>query len=132
MDIPPMRTKQLACPKTAPVRQSMLRIRLLCITAICSIPLPGLAQTMKAPDITQTPTLYVVPYAHLDTQWRWEFPQTISEYLLKTMRVNFDYIDRYPHYVCNWTCANRYRPMQEYFPADYARKQKYVASGRVY
>ena len=36
------------------------------------------AQTMKAPDITKTPTLYVVPYAHLDTQWRWNFPQTIS------------------------------------------------------
>ena len=36
------------------------------------------------------------PYAHLDTQWRWEFPQTISEYLLKTMRVNFDYIDQVP------------------------------------
>ena len=37
-------------------------------------------QTMKAPDITRDPTLYVVPYAHLDTQWRWEMPQTISEY----------------------------------------------------
>jgi Glycosyl hydrolases family 38 N-terminal domain len=57
---------------------------------------------MKAPDITQVPTLYVIPYAHLDTQWRWEFRQTISEYLLKTMRVNFDYIDKYPHYVFNW------------------------------
>jgi alpha-mannosidase len=44
------------------------------------------AQTMKAPDITKDPTLYVVPYAHLDTQWRWEFPQSINEYLLKTMR----------------------------------------------
>jgi alpha-mannosidase len=85
---------------------------------------------MKAPDITKTPTLYVVPYAHLDTQWRWEFPQTISEYLLKTMRVNFDYIDRYPHYVFNWTGANRYRLMKEYFPADYARMQQYVAAGR--
>lgn len=89
-------------------------------------------QTMKAPDITTTPTLYVVPYAHLDTQWRWEFPQTISEYLLKTMRVNFDYIDRYPHYVFNWTGANRYRLMKEYFPADYARMQQYVAAGRWY
>jgi len=93
---------------------------------------PAHSQTMKAPDITQTPTLYVVPYAHLDTQWRWEFPQTISEYLLKTMRVNFDYIDRYPHYVFNWTGANRYRLMKEYFPSDYARMQKYVAAGRWY
>ncbi|MGA8089004.1 MAG: glycoside hydrolase family 38 C-terminal domain-containing protein [Terracidiphilus sp.] len=98
--------------------------------AVAACSLPVAAQTMKAPDITQTPTLYVVPYAHLDTQWRWEFPQTISEYLLKTMRVNFDYIDKYPHYVFNWTGANRYRLMKEYFPADYARMQQYVAEGR--
>ena len=88
------------------------------------------AQTMKAPDITKDPTLYVVPYAHLDTQWRWEFPQTISEYLLKTMRVNFDLMDKYPHYVFNWTGANRYRLMKEYFPADYAKIKRYVDKGQ--
>jgi len=88
------------------------------------------AQTMKAPDITKTPTLYVVPYAHLDTQWRWNFPQTISEFLLKTMRVNFDYMDKYPHYVFNWTGSNRYRLMKEYYPDDYARLKQYVAEGR--
>ncbi len=93
---------------------------------------PVLAQTMAAPDITQQPTLYVVPYAHLDTQWRWEFPQVISEYLLKTMRVNFDYIDKYPHYVFNWTGSNRYRLMKEYFPDDYARLKQYVAKGNWY
>ncbi len=87
------------------------------------------AQTMKAPDITKDPTLYVVPYAHLDTQWRWEMPQTISEYLLKTMRVNFDYIDKYPHYVFNWTGSNRYRLMKEYFPDDYAKLTQYVCRG---
>jgi alpha-mannosidase len=87
-------------------------------------------QTMKAPDITKDSTLYVVSYAHLDTQWRWEMPQTISEYLLKTMRVNFDYIDKYPHYVFNWTGSNRYRLMKEYFPDDYARVTQYVAAGR--
>ena len=88
------------------------------------------SQTMKAPDITKTPTLYVVPYAHLDTQWRWEMPQSISEYLLKTMRVNFDYIDHYPHYVFNWTGSNRYRLMKEYFPSDYARMAGYIRQGR--
>src|ERR1039458_8717406 len=90
------------------------------------------AQTMQAPDITKTPTLYVVPYAHLDTQWRWEFPQSISEYLLKTMRVNFDLIEKYPHYVFNWTGSNRYRLMKEYFPPDYEQVRKYVAAGRWY
>ena len=89
-------------------------------------------QTMTAPDITKQPTLYVVPYAHLDTQWRWEFPQVISEYLLKTMRVNFDYMDKYPHYVFNWTGSNRYRLMKEYYPSDYAKLKSYVAKGNWY
>jgi alpha-mannosidase len=95
---------------------------------------PGavLGQTMESPDISKVPTLYVIPYAHLDTQWRWEFPQVISEYLLKTMRVNFEYMDKYPHYVFNWTGANRYRLMKEYFPDDYARMKQYVARGQWY
>ena len=88
------------------------------------------AQTMTAPDITKDPTLYVVPYAHLDTQWRWDMQQTIAEYLLKTMRVNFDLMDKYPHYVFNWSGANRYRLMKEYFPADYAKMKTYVAKGQ--
>jgi len=100
--------------------------------AMLAIAIPIGAQTMSAPDITQQPTLFVVPYAHLDTQWRWEFPQVISEYLLKTMRVNFDYIDKYPHYVFNWTGSNRYRLMKEYFPSDYARLKQYVAKGNWY
>jgi alpha-mannosidase len=88
------------------------------------------AQTSKKPDITKQPTLYVVPYAHLDTQWRWEFPQTISEYLVKTLKVNFSYLDKYPHYVINWTGSNRYRLMKEYYPADYERMKQYIAEGR--
>ena len=87
-------------------------------------------QTMPSPDVTRVPMLYVVPYAHLDTQWRWEFPQAISEYLLKTMRVNFDYMEKYPHYVFNWTGANRYRLMKEYYPQDYVRLRQYVATGQ--
>lgn len=99
--------------------------------AICStLAVIAPAQVMQAPDITRQPTLYVVPYAHLDTQWRWDIQQTISEYLLKTMRMNFDYMQEYPHYVFNWTGSNRYRLMKEYFPDDYERVKKYVAEGR--
>ncbi len=113
------------------------RLKALCLAPLAlSLPLGAQAPPTssgpinKAPDITKVPTLYVVPYAHLDTQWRWEFPQVISEYLLKTMEVNFDYIDKYPHYVFNWTGSNRYRLMKEYFPDDYARMTKYIAAGR--
>ncbi len=105
---------------------------LLGVFAACLMMPSVEGQTMKAPDISKDPTLFVVPYAHLDTQWRWEMPQTISEYLLKTMRVNFEYIDKYPHYVFNWTGSNRYRLMKEYFPDDYGRLTQYVAAGRWY
>src|ERR1035441_5370179 len=81
-------------------------------------------QAASAPDLTKDPTLYVVGYAHLDTQYRWEVPRTISEFLLKTMCVNFDYFEKYPHYIFNWTGANRYRLMKQYFPADYAKVAK--------
>ncbi|HEV2486849.1 MAG TPA: glycoside hydrolase family 38 C-terminal domain-containing protein [Terracidiphilus sp.] len=96
---------------------------------LCAAASPAVGQVMQASNLEKQPTLYVVPYAHLDTQWRWDFRQTISEYLLKTMRVNFDYIEKYPHYVINWTGANRYRLMKEYYPRDYARLTEYVARG---
>jgi alpha-mannosidase len=108
---------------------SFANVQRACLAAL-TLAACAWCQTMKAPDIATHPTLYVVPYAHLDTQWRWEFPQTISQFLLKTMRVNFYLIDRYPHYVFNWTGANRYRLMKEYFPSDYARLKRYVAEGR--
>ena len=82
------------------------------------------------PDLTKQPTLYVVGYAHLDTEWRWEYPQVISEFLPKTMRLNFDLFEKYPHYIFNFSGANRYRMMKEYFPADYEKVKRYVAAGR--
>ncbi len=81
-------------------------------------------------DLTKEPTLYVVGYAHLDTQWRWDYPTTIMQYITKTMRVNFDFFEKYPNYVFNFTGSNRYRLMKEYFPADYEKVKQYVAAGR--
>jgi alpha-mannosidase len=96
------------------------------------LPLRAQAPHPSGPDLSWQPTLYAVGYAHLDTQWRWEYPQTISEYLPQTLRDNFALIETYPHYVFNFTGANRYRLMKEYSPADYARLQRYVAAGRWY
>ncbi len=94
--------------------------------------LPGAAgaQTAEKPDLKKQPTLYVVGYAHLDTEWRWEYPQVINEYIRKTMEDNFTLFEKYPHYVFNFSGANRYRFMKEYFPADFERVKKYVDSGR--
>jgi alpha-mannosidase len=54
----------------------------------------------------------------------------IDEYIRKTMEDNFKLFDKYPHYVFNFSGANRYRLMKEYFPADFARLKKYVDEGR--
>ena len=82
------------------------------------------------PDLTKQPTLYVVAYAHLDTQWRWQYPEVINEFLPKTMHDNFALFEKYPHYIFNFSGANRYQMMKEYWPADYARLKSYVAAGR--
>ncbi len=88
------------------------------------------AQSPEKPDLSKEPTLYTVGYAHLDTEWRWEYPQVINEYLPKTMKDNFTLFEKYPHYVFNFSGANRYRLMKEYYPADFAKLTHYVRLGR--
>jgi alpha-mannosidase len=105
---------------------TLISVSLACSIFICR----AHAQTSDKPDLTKQPTLYVVGYAHLDTEWRWEYPQVINEYLRKTMEDNFALFDKYPHYIFNFSGANRYRLMKEYYPADFARLKKYVDSGR--
>ncbi|HWX53171.1 MAG TPA: glycoside hydrolase family 38 C-terminal domain-containing protein [Verrucomicrobiae bacterium] len=120
----------------------MLRLsKHLCLLMIC-LAVPACPQNQKrqspakakvassASDLMKQPTLYVVGYAHLDTEWRWEYPQVIQEYLSKTMRSNFALFQRYPHYIFNFSGANRYRLMKEYYPADYQQLKQYVAAGR--
>jgi alpha-mannosidase len=95
-----------------------------------SLPTVTRSQTTQKPDLSKQPTLYVVGYAHLDTEWRWEYPQVIDEYLRKTMQDNFKLFEKYPHYTFNFSGSNRYRLMKEYFPTDFARVKQYVAEGR--
>ncbi|HEY4763788.1 MAG TPA: glycoside hydrolase family 38 C-terminal domain-containing protein [Candidatus Sulfotelmatobacter sp.] len=107
------------------------RTILISLSLTCSLLFTAArAQTAEKRDLSKQPTLYVVGYAHLDTEWRWEYPQVIDEYIRKTMEDNFKLFDKYPHYVFSFSGANRYRFMKEYFPADYARLKKYVDEGR--
>ncbi len=81
-------------------------------------------------DLEHQKTLYVIGYAHLDTQWRWSYPQVTREFIRHTMEDNFPLLDKYPNYVFNFTGSRRYEFMKEYYPDDFARVQKYVAAGR--
>src|ERR1051326_8322070 len=103
-------------------------LRNLALALVASILVSPLAA--QTPDLSRQPALYLVGYAHLDTQWRWEYPQTIAEFLPKTMHENFALFEKYPHYVFNFSGANRYRMIKEYFPADYERLRAWVRAGR--
>jgi alpha-mannosidase len=81
-------------------------------------------------DYAHQPTLYAVGYAHLDTQWRWSYPQVVRQFLANTLHANPPLIDKYPHYIFNFTGARRYQLMKEYFPADYERMKGYIKAGR--
>ena len=75
-------------------------------------------------------TLYVVGYAHLDTQWRWDFTTTIDEFLKNTMHENFERFEQFPDYIFNFTGSARYRMMEEYYPEDFQKVKEYIAAGR--
>ncbi len=74
--------------------------------------------------------LYVVGYAHLDTQWRWDYEHTIDTYILDTLDGNFELLEKYPEYVFNFTGSSRYQMMKEYYPEKYEKVKEYIAEGR--
>ena len=106
------------------------KLKLVSLFLFVSFAAFGVRAQNTIPDSTKQPTLYVVPYAHLDTQWRWDYVQTIDEYIPATMHDNFTLFEKYPHYIFNFSGANRYRMMKEYYPDDYATVKQYVAAGR--
>ena len=80
-------------------------------------------------DLAHNRTLYVVNYSHLDTQWRWTYPMTIDLFLPDTILENLDLIRRIPDYVFNWTGANRYQMIKEYYPFAYDALREWVSHG---
>jgi len=62
-------------------------------------------------DLSKENALYEIGYSHLDTQWRWTYPQVISEFIPNTVHQNVALFEKYPDYIFNWSGANRYRMM---------------------
>ncbi|MCF8334568.1 MAG: alpha-mannosidase [Bacteroidales bacterium] len=88
------------------------------------------AQKDKAYNLSEDKVLYLVGYAHLDSQWRWDYPTTINEYLKNTLDDNFELFEKYPEYVFNFTGSRRYKLMKEYYPDRYDKLKEYVEEGR--
>jgi len=74
--------------------------------------------------------LYCVGYAHLDTQWRWDYVKTIDDYIRATLDDNFALFEWHPEYVFSFTGSARYQMMKEYYPKRYQRLKQYIADKR--
>lgn len=81
-------------------------------------------------DLSKDTVLYTIGYSHLDTEWRWDYQTTIRKYVKNTLLDNFKLFQKYPHYVFNFSGANRYRMMKEYYPQEYRKLKEYVAANR--
>ncbi len=86
----------------------------------------------KPLDLVHDKNLYVVGYAHLDTEWRWSYHTTTQDFIRNTMEQNFPLLEKYPDYIFNFTGSRRYEFMQEYYPAEFERVRAYVKAGRWY
>ena len=104
--------------------------------ALCAILLTCSLARAQAPadepkyDLSKDKVLYCVGYAHLDTQWRWDFCTTIDRYIRDTLEQNFDLFEKFPGYVFNFTGSVRYEMMKEYYPEHYERLKEHIAAGR--
>jgi alpha-mannosidase len=74
--------------------------------------------------------VFLVPYAHLDTQWRWEFPTTIKKYIKNTLEENIHLFEKYPEHRFNFTGALRYQFMKDYYPKMYEKIKKYIKEAK--
>jgi alpha-mannosidase len=81
-------------------------------------------------DLTKDKVLYTVGYAHLDTEWNWDYPTTINNYIKSIMLENFHLFETYPEYVFNFTGSRRYQMMKEYYPEYYPKVIQYIKTGR--
>jgi alpha-mannosidase len=86
--------------------------------------------TIPKVDLSKDTVLYTIGYSHLDTEWRWDYQTTISKYIKSTLEDNFKLFQKYPHYVFNFSGANRYRMMKEYYPREYQKLKEYVDANR--
>ncbi len=83
------------------------------------------SQQYREPDM-----LYLISYAHLDTQWRWDYVTTIQKYLKSTLEENFRLFEKYPSYQFNFTGALRYMMIKEYYPEHFEQLKSYIKQNR--
>lgn len=117
-------------PSSAPAGARVLMIPLSALLLAASITLAADPQPAPMFDLSKEHVLYCVGYAHLDTQWRWDYATTIDRFIKDTLDQNFALFDTQPGYVFNFTGSVRYQMMKEYYPERYERLKKEIAADR--
>jgi alpha-mannosidase len=97
---------------------------------VAGIAQPGAVSPGPRYDLSAEPVLYTVGYAHLDTEWRWDYTETINKFLKATLDDNFRYFSKYKPYVFNFSGARRYSMIREYYPEKYLQMKKFISQGR--
>ena len=105
-------------------------MRLAILILALALIAPAVAAQTPADSAAPKPVVQVVSTAHLDTQWRWTVANSIDEYIPNTFRTNMALMDIYPDYVFSFEGAFRYMLFKEYYPEEYEKVKKYVASGQ--
>ena len=100
------------------------------IILFCQYSISVQAQQKQQYNISKEKVLYTIGYAHLDSEWNWDYPTTIKEYIWNTMEDNFNLFEKYPDYVFNFTGSRRYKMMKEYYPESFKRVAEYINQGR--
>lgn len=95
---------------------------------LCAQPL----ESRRQYNIAKDKVLYTVGYAHLDSEWNWDYPTSIDEFIKNIMTENFHLFEKYPDYVFNFTGSRRYQMMKEYYPEMYKKVIQYIKEGRWY
>jgi len=81
-------------------------------------------------NLNKDKVLYTIGYAHLDSEWNWDYVHTIDLCIKNVMEENFHLMEKYPDYVFNFTGSRRYAMMKEYYPLMYERVKQYIHEGR--
>lgn len=100
------------------------------ILVLLTLPLSVFTQPAPKYDLYKVPVLYTVGYAHLDTEWRWDYEETVNAYLKSTLDDNFRFFEKYKEYVFTFSGARRYKMMKEYYPDRYERMKNYIRKRR--
>lgn len=107
-----------------------LFLLMLAISLLSNVLFSQPLEKQQPRDLSKDKVLYVVGYAHLDTEWQWDYPETINGSIRNTMEENFYKFEKFPDYVFNFTGSRRYHMMKEYYPELYKDVVKYVKQGQ--